>query len=326
MKGRNKVGFAVIGLGAIARMAVLPAFRHSKHARLVALVSRDRRKASAWAREFHAEAAYSTGDMAACLSHPSVEAVYIATPPGTHLDFTFKAAGAGKHVLCEKPLAANSQQSAQMVQTCATRGVRLMTAYRKYFEPSAVFLKELVRSGKFGRIDTIHTSFSELHVAGKSLDWLLDRQLAGGGPLMDLGIYCVNTTRWLLEQDPVEASAFAWKNDASRFHNVEEGISFRLQFPGGCVLQGSSSYGAVLSSFLFVQGSKGWACLAPAFPFDEERNLTGKIGNKSFARKFKVVDEFAPQLDIFSSAIRSHGPLAPDGSQGHRDLQILEAI
>ena len=326
MKSEKKAGFALIGLGAIARMAVLPAFRRSKHARLVALVSGDGQKASAWAREFHAQSAYSTGEMEECLSHPLVEAVYIATPPGTHLDFTLKAAQAGKHVLCEKPLAADSQQSAQIVQTCAARGVRLMTAYRKYFEPSTLFLKELARSGKLGRIDTIHTSFSELHVPGKSLNWLLDRQLAGGGPLMDLGVFCVNTSRWLLEQDPVEASAFAWKRDTLRFRDVEEGISFRLHFPGGCVVQGSSSYGSVLASFLFIQASKGWACLAPAYPFDEERNLTGKIAGKSFARKFKVVDEFAPELDAFSLAIRRNRPLAPDGVQGHRDLQILEAI
>jgi predicted dehydrogenase len=326
MKSEKKLGFAVIGLGAIARMAVLPAFRRSKHARLVALVSSDRHKAAAWARDFHVESAYSTDEIKECLSHPLVEAVYIATPPGTHLDFTLKAAQAGKHVLCEKPLAADTQQSAQMVQVCAARGVRLMTAYRKYFEPSAVFLKGLVQSGKLGCIDTIHTSFSELHVPGKSLDWLLERPLAGGGPLMDLGIYCVNTARWLLEQDPVEASAFAWKRDELRFREIEEGISFRLRFPGGCVTQGSSSYGAVLASFLFVQGSKGWVCLAPAFPFDEERNLTGKIGGKGFALKFKVVDEFAPELDAFSLAIRRDRPLAPDGVQGHRDLQILEAI
>lgn len=326
MKSEKKLGFAVIGLGAIARMAVLPAFRRSKHARLVALVSGDRRKAAAWAKDFRAESAYSTDELKECFSHPLVEAVYIATPPGTHLDLTVKAAQAGKHVLCEKPLAADSQQSAQMVQACAAHGVRLMTAYRKYFEPSTMFLKGLVRSGKLGRIDTIHTSFSELHVPGKSLDWLLDRQLAGGGPLMDLGVYCVNTTRWLLEQDPVEANAFTWKRDASRFRDVEEGLTFRLQFPGGCVVQGSSSYGAVLSSFLFIQGSKGWTCLAPAFPFDEERNLSGKIGGKGFVRTFKIVDEFAPELDAFSLAIRRNRPLVPDGVQGDRDLRILEAI
>lgn len=326
MKSNKKVGFAVIGLGAIARMAVLPAFRRSKYARLVALVSRDRRKAAAWARDFHAESAYSTGEIEECLSHPLVEAVYIATPPGSHLDFTLKAAQAGKHVLCEKPLAADTQESLRMVQACAAHGVRLMTAYRKYFEPSALFLKGLMQSGKLGDIDTIHTSFSELHVPGKSLGWLLERPLAGGGPLMDLGIYCVNAARWLLEQDPVEASAFAWKRDELRFRQVEEGISFRLQFPGGCVMQGSSSYGAALSSFLFIQGSKGWVSLAPAFPFDEERNLTGKIDGKAFARKFKIIDEFAPELDAFSLAIRRDKPLAPDGVQGHRDLQIIEAI
>ena len=326
MKTQGRVGFAVIGLGAISRIAVLPAFRHAKHARLVALVSRDRKKASSWAKKFRAESVYSTDELAACLFNPHVEAVYVATPPGAHLDLAVKAAQAGKHVLCEKPLAANTQQSAQIVQACATNGVRLMTAYRKYFEPSTVYLKGLMRSGKLGRIDTIHTSFSELHVPGKSVEWLLDRELAGGGPLMDLGVYCVNTTRWLLEQDPVEASAFAWQNDASRFREVEESISFRLQFPGGCVVHGSSSYGAVLSSFLFVQGSKGWACLSPAFPFDEERNLTARTGKKSFVQKFKIVDEFAPELDAFSLAILRGTPIVADGTQGHRDMQIIEAI
>src|SRR5215472_1947267 len=282
MKRGKKVGFAVMGLGTIAQMAVLPAFRHAKHAKLVALVSRDKRKAQRLARKFKASAAYSAEELDACLANPQVSAVYLATPQSEHLRATVAAAQAGKHVLSEKPLALNSAQSAEMIRVCEEHGIQLMTAYRKYYEPSTVFLKELIQSGRLGKIDVINTAFSELHVPGRSLEWLLDSKVAGGGPLMDLGVYCVNTSRWLVEEDPLEVQAHSWKKDVVRFHDVEEGISFQMHFASGLVVQGTSTYSCVLSSFIFVQGSKGWACLAPAFPFDEERRLTGKITGKWF--------------------------------------------
>lgn len=326
MKRAKKVGFAVVGLGTIAQVAVLPAFRHAKRAKLVALVSRDKRKAQSLAKKFRASAAYSAEELHTCLSNPQVSAVYLATPQSEHLRATIAAACAGKHVLSEKPLALNSAQSAEMVQACAEHGVQLMTAYRKYYEPSTLFLKNLIGSGKFGKLDVIHTSFSELHVPGRSLRWLLDTKVSGGGPLMDLGVYCTNTTRWLVDEDPIEATAHWWKKDVARFQSVEEGISFRLQFPSGLLVQGSSTYSSALSSFIFVQGDKGWVNLSPAFPFDEDRLLSGKIQGKWFQKRFKVVDEFAPELDALASAILAKKPVQPDGRQGHKDMLILEAI
>jgi predicted dehydrogenase len=326
MRADKRVGFAVVGLGSIAQGAVLPAFRHMKRAKLVALVGRDEAKAKKLARKFKAQDAYGAKEFGACLVNPAVDAVYLATPQSEHFSATIAAARAGKHVLCEKPLAISSEQSAEMVRVCEERGVQLMTAYRKYYEPSALYLKKLIQSGKLGKIDVINTSFSELHVAGKSIPWLLDSRVAGGGPLMDLGVYCVNTSRWLVEDDPVEVSAHAWKKDSERFRDVEEGISFRMQFASGLMVLGTSTYSSAISSFVFVQGTKGWACLTPAFPFDEERRLTGKIGGKWFEKKFKVVDEFAPELDAFAGAILTKKNVEPDGRQGHRDMVILEAI
>src|SRR6202453_4080947 len=277
---RGRVGFAVVGLGSIAQSSVLPAFANCKNAKLVSLVGRDPNKTSHLARKFKAGSHYSSDDFAQCLANPEVSAVYIATPQGQHASLTIQSAKAGKHVLCEKPLAATLDQSAAMIEACRCAGVLLMTAYRKYYEPSTLYLRNLIQSGKLGRIDVIHTAFSELHTPGVSIPWLLDANMAGGGPLMDLGVYCVNTTRWLVEENPVEVTARSWVHDTVRFWDVEEGISFRLKFPSGLVVQGSSSYGSVLSSFIFVQGTKGWLSLAPAFPFDEERRLTGKIGKR----------------------------------------------
>jgi predicted dehydrogenase len=326
MAAEKKIGYAVVGLGSIAKSSVLPAFARCKRARLVAVVGRDKKNAESLAKKFKAKAAYDSAAFAECLANSEISAVYIATPPGEHLELAVLAARAGKHVLCEKPLAATLAQATGIVEACRTSGVLLMTAYRKYFEPSCLYLKKLIRDGDLGRIDVIHTAFSELHTPGVSLDWLLDARLAGGGPLMDLGVYCVNTSRWLAGEDPVEVSAHAWQNDKARFHDVEEGISFRMRFPSGLVVHGSSSYGAAPSSFLIVQGTKGWLSLAPAFPFDEERRLTGKIEGRWFERKFKVVDEFAPEIDAFAEAIQKKQTVEPDGVQGLRDMKILHTI
>ena len=321
-----RVGFAVIGLGAIAQSSVLPCFARSKKAVLAGLVGRDKKQAGRLARKYKVRAFYGADEYPSCLANPDIAAVYIATPPGEHAKLAIQAAEAGKHVLCEKPLAARLEQSSQMVEACRRNGVLLMTAYRKHFEPSCRYLKELIQNGDLGRIDMIHTAFSELHLPGISLPWLLDSNMAGGGPLTDLGVYCVNTTRWLLEEDPASVTAYTWVHDTVRFSQVEEGISFRLQFPNGTIVQGSSSYSAVISSFVFVQGTKGWVSLTPAFPFDEERRLTGKIGKRWIERRFEIIDEFLPEVDAFASAIQNKRMIEPDGVQGHRDMIILNAI
>jgi predicted dehydrogenase len=326
MTATQKIGYAVVGLGSIAKGSVLPAFARCRRSKLVAVVGRDENGARGIAKEFGAATAYAAKDFATCLADPRIAAVYVATPQSSHLELTSQAARAGKHVLCEKPLAASVAEARQMVNVCRNSGVQLMTAYRKYFEPSALSLRKLIRDGLLGRLDMIHTAFSELHVAGTSLNWLLDARVAGGGPLMDLGVYCVNSSRWLAGEDPEKVSAYTWRNDKGRFKSVEEGISFRMRFPSGLIVNGSAGYGSAISSFIFLQGTKGWACLTPAFPFDEERLLTGKIAGKPFEKRFKVTDEFAPEIDAFSEAIQKRTRIEPDGVQGLRDMNIIEAI
>jgi predicted dehydrogenase len=322
----RKIGYAVVGIGNIARNSILPAFANCRRAKLVALVSRDKQKAAAAQAKFKAAISYPTKDYESCLENPEISAVYIATPQGEHEEFTVRAAEAGKHVLCEKPLAATVAQSARMVEACRRQGVLLMTAYRKYFEPAALYLKSLVSNGSLGRIDMIHTSFSELFTPGVSPAWLLDPALAGGGPMMDLGVYCVNTSRWLAGENPVEAVAQSWRHDTQRFKDVEEGVTFRLKFPSGLVVQGSSTYGAAMSSFIFVQGTQGWVSLSPAYPFEDERRVTGKIAGRSVDRRFKALDEFALEIDAFAFAIQNKKAVECDGIQGHHDMIILQAI
>jgi len=323
----KRIGYAVVGLGSISQVAVLPAFAHSKKAKLIAVVSGDKKKAEKLAQQFEASQAYSYAEYAECLRNSEVDAVYIATPPGEHEKYTVEAAKAGKHVLCEKPLSATVQQARNMVVTCGRNKVQFMTAYRKYFEPSSLMLKNMIAKGELGRIDIVHTLFTEHRPFGdNSSPWLFSKKLCGGGPLTDLGVYCVNTCRWLVGEDPVAASAVSWVRDPRRYKEVEEGVAFRLDFPSGLVLQGTAAYSAAFSSFVHIHGEKGWAELAPAFAFEEERRISGKIAGRWFARTFKPIDEFVLELDEFASCIQENRKPEPDGEQGMRDIIIIQAI
>jgi predicted dehydrogenase len=327
MPANNKLGYAVIGLGSLSQTAVLPAFAHSQRSQLVALVTGDKRKGKSCARKFHARHVFGYDQFAQCLRLPEVEAVYLAIPPGRNEEFAVAAAHAGKHVLSEKPLAASVEQARAMVDACRSNSVQLMTAYRKYFDPASVRLKNMIKDGDLGRIDVIHALFTEFRTWGdKSPSWMFERRLSGGGPLADLGIYCLNTSRWLVDEDPVSATAISWARDPRRYAEVEEGVSFRLDFRSGLTVQGTASYSAGFSSFLHVHGEKGWAEMAPAFAFEEERRISGKIAGKWFAKKYLPVDEFAMELDYFARCVRENQKPEPDGDEGLRDLIIMEAI
>jgi predicted dehydrogenase len=321
------VGYAVIGLGGFAQRAILPGFAHSRKAKLLALVSGDRSKAERLATKFRAEAFYTYEELAACFSHSQVEAVYIATNNGSHAHYAVEAANAGKHVLCEKPMANSVGECRQMLAACRASHVRLMIAYRKYFEPSSLELKKLIRSGRLGRLKYIHSAFGiVIRARGKAGAWHLDPKLAGGGSLPDVGVYCVNTIRWLVGEEPLEASAYQWTTDPQTFSQVDENIAFRLTFPHGLVAQATSSFGAAQSSFLQVHGEKGWAALNPAYPYDEERCLFGQTGGRWFEKRFEVVDELALEIDAFADSIRHQCEPEPNGVQGMRDVAVMEAI
>jgi len=324
MAQSRRVGYALVGLGHIAEHAILPAFRHAKRAQLIALVSGDATKAQRLARKFHAQQVSTYDDFEECLRNPAIEGVYIATNNSTHAQFALRAAAAGKHVLCEKPLANTVEECRQMVESCRQNNVKLMTAYRKYFEPASVALKKLVASNRLGALKLIHSAFT--FNLPKEQVWHLSRELAGGGSLWDVGVYCVNTVRWLTGLEPAEATAYSWTAEPERFKEVDESISFQLKFPGGLYVQASSSFAAAKASFIQVHGEKGWGALNPAYAYNEPRCLFGQIGEKWFERVYKPVEEFHLELDHFAACIRTSREPEPDGVAGMRDVAIMEAI
>jgi predicted dehydrogenase len=328
MTTKKRIGFAVVGLGHISEIAVLPAFQHSKKAKVVALVSGDAQKARRLAKKFGASDYYSYEDYVLALNHPKVDAVFIATTNGTHAEYAMRAAQSGKHVLCEKPMANSVAECQEMIAACRAHDVRLMIAYRKYVEPASILLKRLVASGRLGRLKTIHSAFTFTLPFGTPAKpgWHFNRKQAGGGSLVDVGVYCVNAVRWMIGRNPVEASGYAWTHHPDRYREVEEHMAFELKFPDGVLLQASCSFGAAQSSFLHIIGDKGWAALNPAYEFAKQRRMCGEIGGRWFEKRFPPMDEFALELDTFAQAIARGRDPGPDGTEGLKDVAIMQAI
>ncbi|HEV2423320.1 MAG TPA: Gfo/Idh/MocA family oxidoreductase [Terriglobia bacterium] len=320
----RRIGYAVVGLGHIAQHAVLPGFRHARKSRLVALVSSDHSKAARLARKFGAKHAYGYDDYDACLAEPEVEAVFVASANGAHAEQTIRAANAGKHVLCEKPMAKTVDECRAMIEAARRSRVRLMIAYRKYFEPGTVTLRKMIAAGRLGRLRMMHSSFTFRLEAAKA--WHFSHAASGGGSLVDVGVYPVNTCRWLAGEMPVEVAGHAWALDPERFREVDENVVFQMRFSSGLVVQASSSFAAAKSSFLHVHGEKGWATLVPAYSYTEARRLLGESGTREFDRHFRKIDEFALELDALAECVFEGREPEPNGLEGARDVAIMEAI
>ena len=262
----RRVGFALVGLGRLALEELLPAFAECRYARPVALVSGTPEKARLVAAQYgiKPEAIHGYADIPRLRENPEVRAVYVVTPNSLHREQVEAAAAAGKHVLCEKPMATSSADARAMIAACDAARVKLMVAYRVQYEPHNREVIRMLRSGELGAARLIETN--NCQVQGDPAQWRLRKALAGGGSLPDIGIYCLNTARALTGEEPVEVFAriHTPPNDP-RFAEVEDTVSFMLRFPSGTVANCATSYSAFNSKDLRVRSERGWAGLENAY-------------------------------------------------------------
>ena len=324
--GRGKVGYAVVGLGYIAQIAVLPAFAHAKrNSRLVALVSGDPRKPQALAKRYGVRESNIHGyeDYAECLANPEVDAVYIALPNHMHRDYAVAAARAGKHILCEKPLAVTSAEAEEMIEAAVENGVRLMTAYRLHFEKANLEAVEIVRSGRLGEPRVFQSSHT-MQVEEGNVRLLPTDE--GGGPVYDIGIYCINAARYLFRAEPSEVFAATASIGGKRFARTPETLSGILRFPVERLATFTCSFGASDTGWYQVIGTRGDLRMDPAFEYAEslERHLT--IDGKKRVTRFARRDQFAPELLYFSDCVREGKDPEPSGREGLADLRIIRAL
>ncbi len=302
MQGSDQpLRYAVVGLGHIAQAAVLPAFKHAKqNSVLTALVSDDPLKLKELGRRYKVRHLYSYDEYDNCLNSDQVDAVYIALPNHLHCEYTVRACNAGKHVLCEKPMAVTEEECRQMIEAAESHQAKLMIAYRLHFEEANLRAIELLQSGEIGEPRLFDSCFT---IQVKEGDIRLRRE-TGGGTLYDIGIYCINAARYLFRDEPLEATAFSANSGDDRFAEVDETTSAVLRFPNGRLAAFTCSFGTADVSYYRVAGTEGDLRVEPAYEYAGKlaHHLTrdGKTKKQNFSKR----DQFAAELLYFSQCVQ----------------------
>ena len=317
-----KIRYAVVGTGWISQIAFMPGMDLTGNSKMAAIVSGNAENAGKLAGFYGIEHIYSYQQYDAMLAADVVDAVYIALPNSMHADYAIRAAKASKHVLVEKPLAITEDECAAMIAAAEEAGVYLMTAYRLHNEPGTVEVLERIRSGAIGDPRIFTSIFSFQSAPGnhrlKAAHW--------GGPLQDIGVYCLNAARHIFEAEPVEAWAMKHHGEDPRFAEVEEMIAATLRFPGGRLAQFVASFGAERLDTFRVAGTKGEISVEMAYEFQTPTRMRLSRGGEVIDRTFPRTDHFAGQTGYFSDCILNGTAPEADGEEGLADVRALLAI
>ena len=315
------VRYAVVGLGHIAQVAVLPAFAHARrNSRLTALVSGDRTKLDAMSKRYRVEHTFSYDEYDACLE--VVDAVYIALPNSMHAEYTIRAARAGVHVLCEKPMAVTSRECERMIAACRAGGVKLMIAYRLHFEELNLAVADLVRRRRIGEPKFFNSSFS-LRVRHGNIR---ANAALGGGTLYDIGVYCINAARYLFRSEPTEVMAISVNSGAANVREIDESTGAVMRFEGGRVATFVTSFNATDVGAYRIVGTKGKVRVDPAYEYAGGLGYALTVGGRTVRKRVGKRDQFAPELLYFSDCIRRDRIPEPSGEEGMQDVRIVEAL
>lgn len=325
------VGYAIVGLGQLALEEIMPAFAECQWSRPVALVSghADKAKKVAEAYGIAQDAIYNYENYDKLAADKRVEAIYIVLPNSMHAEFTIRGLRAGKHVLCEKPMAVTLEECERMIAAAKEAKRTLGVAYRLHSEPMNRKVMELCEAKAFGKIKTIESSNGQ-NVQAPNIR--LSGPL-GGGPVGDVGVYSINAARYITGEEPVEVTAFAHQpTDDPRFREVPESVSFTLRFPSGVLAHCDCSFGVGESRRYRVHCEKGWVEMDPAFSYRGLRLRTkkgeGKADKPGEATEILIepVDHFAAEMDHFSDVILNGAKLRTPGEMGLADMRVVVAI
>jgi predicted dehydrogenase len=323
----GSIGYCVVGLGRIAGH-YLEGSRSSKYTRITGLVSGHRDKAEKIAKLYGVPSSsiYSYENYDAIAQNKAIDAVIVCLPNSMHAEYTIRAAKAGKHVLCEKPMCATVAEGQAMIDACSKAGKKLMIAYRCQYEPLHLKAIKMLRDGDLGSIETIESAFGFDIGAG---EWRLNRKLAGGGPLMDVGIYCLNACRYLTGQEPAELKGvMSVVAGDPRFKEVEENLTWTMKFPSGTLATCQTTYGINMSGYFQVRGSKGMLRMDPAFNYDGMRLMAQIQGRDPIDERNPERDpaQFPRESDHLAECILQNKTPKTPGEEGLRDTRLMMEI
>lgn len=320
----RKARWAVVGLGVLALEEIMPAFAHARLSRPTALVSghpdKARRVAAAYGIDPKRIYGYDTFDR--LRDDGEVDIVYVVLPNSMHAEYTIRAHRAGKHVLCEKPMAANPAECREMIAAARAAGKKLMVAYRLRYEPFNRAVIKMCREKAVGELRTFEASNCQVTPAPNIR---LSRGLAGG-PVQDVGVYCLNAARYVTGEEPVEVTAQEHRPaNIPRFREVPASVAFQLRFPSGVLAHCDCSFDAAESRRFRVTGTDGFLDLDPAFGYRGLRLTVGKGAGRE-QPALAGVNHFAAEMDHFSDCVlNGKDPLTP-GEEGLADMTVIAAI
>ena len=327
----RRVGFAVMGLGRLSTQNIMPALCLTKHARLAGLITGTPEKGRLLASQYGLPESriYGYNDFNRIRDEQDIQAVYVVTPNAIHRENVLSCASAGKHVLCEKPMAASAREAQDMIDACAKANRKLMIAYRMQYDPYMRALIQLCRGGELGKIKSIIAGFMQSE--GDPNQWRLKKALAGGGALYDIGVYPLSASRSITGEEPIEISACIQTDpNDPRFHEVEESAYWTLRFPSGIIAALSTSYAARGARFCNVALEEGNVFFNPAYSYHGNRLFVERRQNDSFgsAAEWKGgdPDQFAMEMDHLAVCIRRDIKPRTPGEEGLADHKVLEAV
>ncbi|WP_207423042.1 Gfo/Idh/MocA family protein [Desertivirga brevis] len=318
-KAQDKLGIALVGLGQYSEGELAPALQETQHCYLAGIVTGTPDKADKWKKKYNIpdKNIYNYQNFDTIKDNPDIDVVYVVLPNALHAEYTIRAAKAGKHVICEKPMAITVEECDRMIAACKEVGKMLSIGYRLHFEPHN---KEMMRLGQekvFGAIKKLRAD----NGTGSTEGWRLDKELAGGGPLMEVGIYCVQGVRYTTGMEPIAVRAKEMpKTKPELFKEVEEALSWQMEFPGNIIAECKTSYSEDMN-LLRADAEKGWFELSPAYPYSGIKGETSKG-----KMEFEQVNQQARQMDDFAKAVKENRATPVPGEMGRQDVKILQAI
>ncbi len=324
----RKLGYAIVGLGSYGLDVIIPQFANCTHSRLAAVVSGDPVKAKRVAAEhgLPASAVYSYASFDSIRNNPDVDIVYVCLPNALHAEYTIRAAKAGKHVMCEKPMAVSVAECEAMIAACKTANRKLMIGYRCHFEAYNLEAMRLAHTGAAGKIRYVRSEHG--FVQRDPAKWRLKRALSGGGSLMDMGIYSLQAARYMTGEEPIAVTARESTDRRDpRFTEVEDMIDWTLEFPSGAIAGCQSMYSANQNHILLM-GDAGRIELEPATRYEGNQMWVGKDGRERAITPppGPGKTQFAGQLDHLAECVRTGREPIVSGEEGLRDMRIVEAI
>jgi predicted dehydrogenase len=317
----RKLGIALVGLGTYSEEELGPALTETMYCRLAGVVSGSAEKRERWRHEYNLreQNLYSYENFDDIRFNQDIDIVYIVLPNAMHAEYVIRAARARKHVICEKPMATSVEDCRRMIEACRQAGVRLSMGYRLHFDPFNQEMMRLGQSGSFGAVSDV-VAKNGMDVGDKH-QWRLKQDLAGGGPLMDVGIYAVQGALYTIGELPIAVTAqFHRKTDFEKFAEVEEGMDWEMEFPSGIKASCQTSYSQEYN-ILRAQAEKGWFELQPAYAYN---GLKGKTSDGPMI--LTSLNQQAAQMDDFALCVQNNTPTRVPGEMGLRDLEILMAI